>query len=194
LLQQAARGDATAVESLFDQHRRRLKEMIRMRLDPRLAKRIDPSDVVQETLADAFRRMPEYLRDRPLPFYPWLRQFALDRLAAEHRRHIRTQKRSVRLEDDRDVGLSNESAMRLASRFVSKGPTASSAALQSELRSRVREALMNLSTTHRELLLMRHVEQMSLREIAATENIPLGTVKSRISRALVQLQELLEDA
>src|SRR5262245_32662781 len=95
LLERAAAGDAGARDRLLQRHRGRLRRMVAVRADPRLAARVDPSDVVQETLADAARKLDAYLRDRPLPFYPWLRRLAQERLAALHRRHVRAKRRSV---------------------------------------------------------------------------------------------------
>lgn len=76
LLRLADEGDAAVVQALFDRHRGRLKQVIAVRMDPRLARRFDPSDIVQETLLDAHRNLGDYLRDRPLPFFAWLRQIA----------------------------------------------------------------------------------------------------------------------
>src|SRR5262249_25444906 len=92
LLESAARGDALAPQELFMRHRQRLRNMIRRSMDRRLAARIDPSDVVQETLVEAVQKLSEYLRRRPLPFYPWLRQLACERLIDLHRRHIQAKK------------------------------------------------------------------------------------------------------
>src|SRR6516225_4151532 len=88
LLAQASLGDAAAGHELLSRHRDRLKRMVAVRLDRRLLARLDPSDVVQEALAEAARRLPDYLRQRPLPFYPWLRQLALERLIDLHRHHV----------------------------------------------------------------------------------------------------------
>src|SRR6516162_5862921 len=95
LLRAAEPGDGSARHRLLARHRSRLRQMVAVHLDRRLAARIDPSDVVQETLMDAARDLPDYLRERPLPFYPWLRQLAGERLAKFHERHLRTDKRSV---------------------------------------------------------------------------------------------------
>src|SRR5690242_20250930 len=95
LIRLARRGDASARDRLLARHRPRLRRMIRLRFDRRLVTRVDPSDVVQETLAEAARRLEEYLHRPPLPFYPWLRQIALDRLLDLRRRHLRARKRSV---------------------------------------------------------------------------------------------------
>src|SRR3954454_9926595 len=101
LLNQAAHGDATARDRLLDRHRDRLKRMVAVRADPRLAARVDPSDVVQETLTEAAGKLDRSLAARPLPFYPWLRQLALERLATLHRRHVRAGRRSVAREEAR---------------------------------------------------------------------------------------------
>src|SRR5436309_1383088 len=108
LLARAADGDARAREQLLVRHQGRLRQAVRYRIDRRVAARIDPSDVVQEALADAAAHLPDYLRDRPLPFYPWLRQLALERLVHQHRRHVRAQKRSVTREEVSALPLNDE--------------------------------------------------------------------------------------
>src|SRR5436305_2971842 len=105
LLDRAAAGDGDARRQLLDRHRRRLRRMIAVRLDRRLAARIDPSDVVQEALAAADQKLSAYLRQRPVPFYPWLRQLAWERLIELHRQHIYAQKRSVTREEAQDPAL-----------------------------------------------------------------------------------------
>src|SRR5262245_42620975 len=110
LLAAAAGGDADARGRLLARHRDRLARMVACRLDRRLAARVDPSDVVQEVLAEADRKLDRYLRDRPLPFYPWLRQLAWEQLATLHRRHVRAGKRSVRREQPDLLALPDESA------------------------------------------------------------------------------------
>ena len=98
LLELAGRGDDQARQRLLERHRSRLKRMVAVRMDGRLAARLDPSDVVQEALADAARDLPEYVRSQTMAFYPWLRQLAWDRLVRLHRDHINTQRRSVNRE------------------------------------------------------------------------------------------------
>src|SRR5205085_5189830 len=98
LLDQASAGDRLAREQLLTRHREKLKRMVAVRLDRNLAARVDPSDVVQETLADAARRLDDYLRQRPMPYYPWLRRLASDRLDKAHRRNP-ARRRSVKLEE-----------------------------------------------------------------------------------------------
>src|SRR5687768_10163336 len=99
LLASASRGDPSARGRLLERHRPRLKRMVSVRLDRRMAARVDPSDVVQEALLDAAGRLDEYLRERPIPFYPWLRRLAAGRLADAYRRHVRAARRSVGREE-----------------------------------------------------------------------------------------------
>ena len=117
LLRQATLGDNDARQRLLDRHPGRLRQMVAVRMDRRLSARVDPSDVVQEALADASQHLDDYLRDRPLAFYPWLRRFAWERLVALHRRHVLAGKRSVTREERGDVLLSRE-----ARRISSWGP------------------------------------------------------------------------
>ena len=95
LLAAASQGDRIARGRLHDRHRRRLRRMVALRLDRRLAARVDPSDIVQDALVDADRGLDEYLSTRPIPFYPWLRRMVWDRLADAYRRHLRAGQRSV---------------------------------------------------------------------------------------------------
>jgi RNA polymerase sigma-70 factor (subfamily 1) len=125
LLERAGGGDVAAREKLLVHYQVRLLQMIRLRMDRRLAARVDPSDIVQETLIEAVQKLSEYLRRRPLPFYPWLRQLAWERLVDLHRRHVRTQKRSVRREERQSPPLPNSSAQELADRLVAQGSTPS---------------------------------------------------------------------
>src|SRR5688500_12937185 len=112
LIRSAAGGDRGARGALLQRHRDRLRRMVAVRMDRRLAARVDPSDLVQESLAEADRRLDAYLRERPLPFYPWLRRLALDRVAEAHRRHT-AGRRDVAREEPL-AGLPENSALELA--------------------------------------------------------------------------------
>jgi RNA polymerase sigma-70 factor (ECF subfamily) len=193
LLQQAGRGDREAREQLFARHRPRLREAIAVRLDRRLAPRVDPSDLVQDALAEADRRLAAYLRDRPLPFYPWLRQLALERVIDMHRRHVRAGKRSVEREERSLPPLPDESAAALAQRLLTRGSSPSARLQRRELGARVQAALAQLPERDRELLVLRHLEQLPTRAIAAVLGVSEGTVKMRHLRALERLRALLDD-
>ena len=190
LLAAAAGGDAAARDRLLDRHRGRLRRLIAVRLDPRLAARVDASDVVQETLADAAGRLDAYLRERPLPFYPWLRQIAWDHMIGTHRQHVRAGRRSVTREEP--PALPGESVLELADRLlaVSSGPSAT--LRREERRALVRRALDRLPERDREVLVLRYLEQLSTAEAAAVLGISDGAVKLRLLRALQRLREFLE--
>jgi RNA polymerase sigma-70 factor (ECF subfamily) len=191
LLCRAGAGDRSARAQLLQRHQGRLREMIAYRLDRRLAARVDPSDILQETLADAIRKFSEYLQHRPLPFYPWLRQLALERLLELHRRHIRAQKRSVIREADQSLPLNDESSLQLTDRLLSAEVGPVGLLLREELRDRVQTALACLAPRDREILVLRHLEQLSTREMAAVLGISEGAVKTRHLRALQRFRSLL---
>ena len=88
LIRRAAVDDESAIASLMAMHRGKLRRMVAIRMDRRLSARIDPSDVVQDTLVTAVRRLPEFITIRPVAFYPWLRSIAVNRLVDLHRRHL----------------------------------------------------------------------------------------------------------
>jgi RNA polymerase sigma-70 factor, ECF subfamily len=189
LLRRAEAGDAKATGLLLHRHRRRLRRMVAVRMDPRLAARVDPSDVVQETLAGAAKRLPEYLRDRPLPFYPWLRRLAWDHLAVLHRRHVKARRRTVEREEM--PPLPDRSALELADRLFARGSNPSARVRREERSRHVREALGSMPHRDREVLVLRHLEQLSPAEIAAVLGISEGAVYTRHLRALRRLRELL---
>jgi RNA polymerase sigma-70 factor (ECF subfamily) len=190
LLDAAAHGDADARGRLLERHRDRLRRMIAVRLDRRLAARVDPSDVVQDTLADAAARLDGYLRERPLPFYPWLRRLAEERLADAHRAHVRAGRRSVVREER--AGLPAESALELAERLVAVSDGPSAGLRRQEQRARVRAALNALSDRDREVLVLRHLEHLSTAEAAEVLGITEGAVRVRLLRALQRLRDILK--
>jgi RNA polymerase sigma-70 factor (ECF subfamily) len=193
LLDRAGRGDSGARHLLMERHRARLRRMVAVRLDGRVAARVDPSDLVQETLAEAAARLGDYLRGRPLPFYPWLRTIAWDRLVEAHRRHLHAGRRSVAREVPWSLPLPDESAGRLADRLVASGTSPSRRLIRAELRDRLKTALDRLPPRDREVLVMRHLEQMEVAEIAAVLGLTAGAVMTRNTRALARLRALLDD-
>ncbi len=188
LLAQAAHGDAAARSQLLQRHRARLKRMVAIRADPRLAARVDPSDMVQEALAEANARLDAYLRERPLPFYPWLRQIAQERLIDLHRRHVRARRRSVTREE---AGLPDRSALALAERLFTRHSSPSARLHRAERRDRVRAALAALPDNDREVLVLRVLGELPTRDIAAVLGISEVAVRSRQVRALERLKALL---
>jgi len=195
LLQRAGQGERAACSQLLERHRQRLRRMIAVRLDRRVAVRADASDVLQEALATAAEQMPDYLRRRPLPFYPWLRQIAWQQVAQAHRRHVQARKRSVLREENADLILADGSALALANRLFTDSRSSPSATVRrGELQARVRAALLQLGERDREVLILRYLEELAPHEIAAVLGISSGAASMRHARALRQLRNVLGEA
>jgi len=192
LLRKATAGDLQAADRLLDLHRNRLRAMIALRLDRRLSARVDPSDVLQEALAEAHKKLPEYLRTQPIPFYPWLRRMAWEKIVHLHRQHLLAQARTITREEGFDAPLPDESVLDLAERLVAKGSSAAQKMIQKELKASVQAALAQLDPRDREVLVLRFLEQLSIEEAAAVLEISQEAVKSRQRRALERFSALVE--
>src|SRR5437588_8949573 len=152
LLAQARQGEPTAVERLLSAHREPLRRMIGMRLDPALAARLDASDIVQDVLLEAHRRLSDYLRDPVMPFHLWLRHIAKDHVIDAHRRHRVAQRRSL----DREqpivpAALADHSSFELAGQILDQELTPATAAIRHELQRRLDAAVAGLDEDDREV-------------------------------------------
>jgi RNA polymerase sigma-70 factor (ECF subfamily) len=163
--------------------------MVALRLDSRLAARVDASDIVQEAMLDAARKLPEYQRDRPLAFYPWLHRLTTDRLADVYRLH-RRQRRDFGREER--SGAQDASTGLLVDRLVSIDTTPGKALVRDEQCKRVRDALGKLAPQDREILVMRYLEDLAVVEIAAILGISESAAKMRHMRAIDRIREVLE--
>ena len=193
LLSQAQRGDRRAKAELLDRHRDRLRRMVAVRLDRRLLPRLDPSDVVQDTLTEAAQKLSEYLRERPVPFYPWLRRLAWEHLVRLHEQHVKAGRRSVAREERSLTGLPDESAAQLANQIAASMPSPDRRLIDAEIKSRLMQALAELADVDREILVLRYLEQLSGREIADALNINEAAARKRHARALDRLTRKMED-
>ena len=194
LLNQAKGGDESAVNALMDQHRNSLRQLIRMRLDQKIQRRIDVSDVVQDVLVEANRRLQRYLSDPIMPFHLWLRQIAKDRIIDAHRRHRVSAKRSV----DREQQLApprgyDQSSVHLASLLGDDQLTPAAAAVQQELAQRVAEAIAQLEERDCEIIVMRHYEHLSNQEIGEVLNLTEPAASMRYLRAIRRLKKLMTE-
>ena len=192
LLDQVRRGDTGAVDRLLAQHREPVRRMIDLRIDPAIAARVDASDVVQEVLIEASRRLDDYLRDGTMPFHLWLRHLAQDHLIDAHRRHRQAQKRGV----DREqpivpAAFADRSSIELAAQFIDSELTPASAAMQQELQRRLHVAITQLNDDDRDIILMRHFEQLSNQEVALLLKLTEAAASMRYLRALRRLRALL---
>jgi RNA polymerase sigma-70 factor (ECF subfamily) len=194
LLSNAARGDERAARGLLEAHRDRLRRMIATRLDRRLAPRLDPSDVVQETLADAARRLPDYLRDQPMPFYAWLARLAADRLARTHRDHVVSSVRGIGREERIDGGAQDETPPApWADRLTANDTTPGHRLVREERRLLVAGAIERMDEADREIIGLRYLDRLAFDEIAAVLEIGLSAAKMRHLRAVERLRRLLEE-
>jgi RNA polymerase sigma-70 factor (ECF subfamily) len=188
LLERLRRSDRAALGPLLDRHRTDLRAFVEFHLDPRLAARVDPSDVVQDAQLEVVRRMDDFLKRRPMPFHLWVRKTAYQRLLNLRRDH-RRRRRSV----DREVPWPDRSSLLLARPLVSGAPSPSREAEAREFAERVSRAVAELGETDREVLLMRHAEGLSYEEIACLLDVEPAAARKRYGRALICLQKVLSD-
>jgi RNA polymerase sigma-70 factor (ECF subfamily) len=193
LLARARAGDPAALDEIFTCHRDRLRRMVTVRLDHRLRPRVDPSDVLQEAFLEVAERLPEYLRDPRLSLFVWLRLVVGQRLARLHRRHLGVRARDVRREVPMVEAVPEASSVSLAAQLVDDNATPASAAVRAERLRRVQEALDNLDPIDREVLALRHFEQLSRSEAAEVLGIGAAAAAKRYLRALGRLRTVLAD-
>jgi RNA polymerase sigma-70 factor (ECF subfamily) len=192
LLARIAEGQRSAVNILLERHRDRLAAMVRLRMDRRLTARFDPSDVVQDAMIEACRKLTKFAQNQPIPFYPWLRSIAWERLIQLYRRHVQAARRSVGREEPNNE-LPDDSGAILAERFVQSAANASGLAVRKEMRERVRAAIEELPAAVREVVVLRHLEEMPFKEISAVLGISEDAVYSRYRRAVERLTRLLKE-
>jgi len=192
LLQRARKGDVGAVNDLLDRHRLALRRMVELRLDPVIKRRVDASDIVQDVLVDANRRLREYLGNPTLPFHLWLRHMAKDRVIDAHRRHRLAQRRDVSREQQLvAAGNLDHSTCELIQRLCDQELTPAAAATWHETLRRFQAAVDQLDDSDREVVLMRHFEQLSNQDVAQALGISGPAASMRYLRALRRLRELL---
>src|SRR5436853_5208394 len=192
LLDQARKGDTRAADQLLARHREPVRRLIDLRLDPAIAGRLDASDVVQEVLLEASRRLPDYLRSPAMPFHLWLRHIARDHIIDAHRRHHQAQKRGVDREQPMQrPGWSERSSLDLAGQLLDQDLTPASAAIQEEMQRRLREAIGQLDDDDREVILMRHYEMLANQEVADSLGLTGAAASMRYLRAVSKLRDLL---
>lgn len=192
LLPLAAAGDQPALSELLSRYRERLKRMVHLRLSRRLQGRVDDSDVLQESYLEIARRLPDYVRDPKLPFFLWLRHMTGLKLIEFHRRHLGTQARDA----EREIslhrgGLPEADSISLAAQLLGQISTPSQAAIKAEQRLAVQQALAGMDEIDREVLALKHFEQLSTSEIAEVLGMSKAGAGSRYLRAIKRLREVL---
>jgi RNA polymerase sigma-70 factor (ECF subfamily) len=192
LLQRARRGDEQALTDLFASYRSRLKRMVKLRLDPRVRGRVDASDIVQEAYLESSKKLADYFGEPTLPFFLWLRLLTGQKLALAHRQHLGVQARAAGREVSLYQGaLPQASSAALAAQLLGKLTTPSQAAMKAELKIRIQEALNSMDAIDREVLTLRHFEQLSNAETALVLGIKETAACNRYIRALERLRGIL---
>jgi RNA polymerase sigma-70 factor (ECF subfamily) len=212
LLNRARQGELAAINELLDRHREALRRMIDLRMDRMIQRRVDASDIVQDVLVEANRRIAEYLHSGqgadageapPMPFHLWLRHIARDRLIDAHRRHRQAARRSI----DRERPLVSQASPPAKSPLVPAGTssfdalaqlpdpelTPAAAATWQELQRRFLEALETLDEPDQEVILMRHFEHLSNSDVAQALNLSAAAAGMRYLRAMRKLRALLDE-
>jgi RNA polymerase sigma-70 factor (ECF subfamily) len=192
LLERLQAGDPHALDELLAGHQQRLRHMAELRLDRRLHVQVSAADVVREACAGAAERLGEYLRDPRLPFFLWLRQLVGERLLDLHRRHLGPQARDAGLEVSLYRGaLPLASSAALAARLLGKQTAPSQALARAERLLRLQEAVNTLDPVDREVVSLRHFEELTLAETAQVLGLAEPAAARRYVGALKRLKDIL---
>jgi RNA polymerase sigma-70 factor (ECF subfamily) len=193
LLDAARSGDEGALAVLVERHRDRLERMVELRMDRRLQGRVDPADVVQDGYLEVRVKFPQYSADPGMPFYLWLRLEVGQKLVDLHRFHLGTKMRDAGQEVSLHRGaLPQVSSLSLAEHLLGKLTTPSHAAMRVELKLRVQEALNSMDPHDREVLILRHFEELSNTEVAQVLGISPSAAVNRYVRALKRLKDVFQ--
>ncbi len=192
MLDAARRGQTGAVDDLLGQFREPLRRVIDLRLDPVLGRRVDASDIVQDVLLEANQRLTDYLQSPDMPFHLWLRHLAQDRIIDSHRRHRLAQRRSV----DREQAISrpawaDDSSTSLVASLIDAERTPATEAIHAELARKLTGAIHELGPDDRDIILMRHHEQLANQDVAKLLNLTEAAASMRYLRALRRLRAVL---
>ncbi|HKI37165.1 MAG TPA: sigma-70 family RNA polymerase sigma factor [Gemmataceae bacterium] len=191
-LRRLAAGDQQALADLFARYRDRLRRMVKLRLDRRLQGRVDASDVLQDAYLDVANRAADYAANPTMPFFLWLRLLTGQRLLMVHRQHLGTKMRDVGQEVSLYRGaLPQASSVSLAAQLLGRMTSPSLAAVRAEMQLKLQEALNSMDPIDREVLTLRHFEELSNGETAAVLGLQKAAASNRYIRALKRLKEVL---
>jgi RNA polymerase sigma-70 factor (ECF subfamily) len=185
-------SSALELNDLFNRYRNRLQLMVHLRLDRRLQARIDSSDVLQEAFLEAATRYEQFQSNPSMPPFLWLRFLVGQQLVLMHRRHLGVKARTASREVSIFRGaLPEANSQSLAAAMLGKLSSPSQAAMRSELQVRLQEALNSMDEIDREVLVLRHFEQLSNVETAQVLGLQERTASKRYITALRRLKDAL---
>ena len=195
LVKAARAGDAQALADLLEGYRDRLRRMVTVRMDARVRGRLDASDVIQEAFVEVARRVEAKKVSEGIPFFLWLRMVTGDQLAQLHRRHLGTDKRDAA----REVRLNNStmpsaSSVSLANRLAGQFTSVDRGLKREEVRAKLEHAVNSMDENDREIIAMRHFEELSTDEIATLLEMTRSGVLKRYTRAIRRLSESINTA
>lgn len=194
LLQAARGGDGEAVNRLLERHRGPVRRLVAVRLDRKVQRRVDISDVVQEVMVEVSGRLNQYLNDPAMAFHLWLRQIAWDHIIDTYRRHRGSAKRNMDREQPMTAqGGTDQSTMELVVQLCDPAMTPAAAATQREIADKVEAAIELLGEQDREIVVMRHYEHLSNLEIAEALGLNPPAASMRYLRAIRRLRQVLDD-
>jgi RNA polymerase sigma-70 factor (ECF subfamily) len=189
LVLKASQGEGSALGRLLERHRRRVRGMVAATIDERVARRIDPSDLVQETMGDAVRKFPEYLHDHErIGFLAWLRQLARRRVIWARRQHIEVRKRCV----SRDCREQIPAGPGRLSQLADPESSPSQQAVHHEEENRLGQLLDGLPELDRTILNLRYAEQQPFAEIARRLGMGLSAVTMHHLRAIQRMRSMMD--
>lgn len=189
VLARLERGGQQELAAEFMQHRARLRRMVQRRMDQRLARRVDPSDILQEGFLDASRRLDTYLEQPPMPLAEWFRYLVRQCLCAAHRWHLGVKKRDVRKERMLASSMLGEAlAGQTSDRLASAATSPSQALARRETQAMLHEVIEKLDPLDREIILLRHIEELSNRQAADALGVTPAAASKRYLRALDRIR------
>ncbi|MEM7232480.1 MAG: sigma-70 family RNA polymerase sigma factor [Planctomycetota bacterium] len=192
LAERALAGDETALAEAFERDRARLRRMILLRLDARLERRVDASDILQESFIELSRQLPEFAESRHLPFFLWMRFVTGNRIAKAHRQHLDAKMRDARMEVSMNGGkVPQATSLALASQLLGRITSPSERAIKAEARAQLQIALNDMDPIDREILSLRHLEDLTNKEAALELGLDKSAATKRYMRALRRLRETM---
>ena len=191
-LERILAGEESAFAEAFADHRERLWRMVHFRLDRRLQGRVDADDILQEAYLDAVKRLPHFAESQPMSLFVWLRLVVGQTLIDVHRRHLGAKMRDAEREESIQQQLSEGTSISLSFHLLAHLTSPSQAAVRAELFSFVKEALTGMSETDREVLALRHFEELTNNEVAEVLGLERKAASIRYVRALARLKIVLQ--